>query len=77
MIGSVDYGKLWDILKSRNIKNKTDLISMAEISTNILAKLSKGDFISMSSLQKICVALKCDAGDVCVLNKVKEKNEGR
>lgn len=72
MIGSVDYGKLWDILKSRNIKNKTDLIPMSGISSNVLAKLSKGDFISMSSLQKICIALNCDAGDICILNDVNE-----
>ena len=72
MIGSVDYGKLWDILKSRNIKNKTDLIPMSGISSNVLAKLSKGDFISMSSLQKICIALNCDVGDICILNDVNE-----
>lgn len=52
----------------KGIKNKTDLIPMANISTNILAKLNKGEFISMDSMQKICVALNCDVGDVCVMN---------
>ena len=64
----VDYSKLWEKVKERGIKNKTDLIPMAGISTNILAKLSKGEFISMDSLQKICKALQCDVGDVCVIN---------
>ena len=64
----VDYSKLWEKVKEKGIKNKTDLIPMAGISTNILAKLSKGEFISMDSLQKICKALKCDVGDVCVIN---------
>ena len=64
----VDYSKLWEKVKEKGIKNKTDLIPMAGISTNILAKLSKGEFISMDSLQKICNALQCDVGDVCVIN---------
>ena len=64
----VDYRKLWKMLIDKGIKNKTDLIKMAGISTNILAKLGKGEFISMDSLQKICKALQCDVGDVCVIN---------
>lgn len=64
----MDYSKLWEKVKEKGIKNKTDLIPMAGISTNILAKLSKGEFISMDSLQKICKALQCDVGDVCVIN---------
>ena len=41
----VDYSRLWARLKDKGIKNKTDLISMAGISTNILAKLNKGEYI--------------------------------
>ncbi len=67
----VDYRKLWKLLIDKGIKNRTDLIKMAGISTNILAKLGKGEFISMDSMQKICKALDCDVGDVCVIN---EKN---
>ena len=43
----VDYSRLWARLKDKGIKNKTDLIQMAGISTNILAKLNKGEYISM------------------------------
>ena len=64
----VDYSKLWEKVREKGIKNKTNLTPMAGISTNILAKLSKGEFISMDSLQKICKALQCDVGDVCVIN---------
>lgn len=65
----VDYRKLWKMLIDKGIKNKTDLIKMAGISTNILAKLGKGEFISMDSMQKICKALNCDVGDICVMNE--------
>ena len=66
----VDYQKLWTRMKEKGIKNKTDLIPLAGITTNIVAKLTKGDFISMDSLKKICIALECDVGDICVINNV-------
>ena len=72
--GYVDYDKLWKLVKSKGIKNKTELIPMANISTNVLAKLNKGEFISMDSMQKICKALNCDVGDICVVNEVKPEN---
>ena len=70
----VDYRKLWKLLIDKEIKNKTELIAMAGISTNILAKLGKGEFISMDSIQRICKALNCDVGDICVINEVKPEN---
>ena len=69
----VDYKKLWIRLIEKGIKNKTDLIPLAGISTNILAKLNKGEYVSMDSLAKICRALDCDIGDICVINPKKEK----
>ncbi len=72
----VDYRKLWKLLIDKGIKNKTDLIKMAGISTNILAKLGKGEYISMDSMQKICKALNCDVGDICVINEpIHEKSK--
>jgi len=64
----VDYKKLWIRLIEKGIKNKTDLIPLAGISTNILAKLNKGEYVSMDTLAKICKALDCDIGDICVIN---------
>ena len=69
----VDYKKLWIRLIEKGIKNKTDLIPLAGISTNILAKLNKGEYVSMGSLAKICRALDCDIGDICVINEVNKK----
>ena len=73
--GYVDYKKLWKLLIDKGIKNKTDLIPMANISTNVLAKLNKGEFVSMESMQKICMALNCDVGDICVMNDISEQKE--
>ena len=43
----VDSSRLWTRFKEKGIKNKTDLIQMARIYTNILAKVNKGEYISM------------------------------
>ncbi len=69
----VDYKKLWIRLIEKRIKNKTDLIPLAGISTNILAKLNKGEYVSMNSLAKIYRSLDCDIGDICVINEVNKK----
>lgn len=60
---SASYVKLWKLLLDKGFK-RTDLISMAGISSNILAKLGKNDYVSMESLEKICMALGCNVGDI-------------
>ncbi|MCI7565475.1 MAG: helix-turn-helix transcriptional regulator [Treponema sp.] len=42
---------------------------MAGISTNILAKLNKGEYISMDSPHKICTVMNCDIGDIATFRK--------
>ena len=70
---NVDYKKLWKLLIDKDMK-KTDLITVAGISSNVLAKLNKGEFVSMESIQKVCRALGCDVGDICVMNEVEGEN---
>lgn len=60
---AVQYAKLWKILIDKKMK-RTDLITTAGISANILAKLGKDEFVSMESLEKICKALNCNIGDI-------------
>ena len=58
-----NYKKLWKLLIDKDMK-KTDLLKVANISSNILAKMNKGENVSMDSLQKICKALECDVCDI-------------
>ena len=58
-----NYKKLWKLLIDKDMK-KTDLLTVANISSNILAKMNKGENVAMDSLQKICKALECDVGDI-------------
>lgn len=70
---AVKYIKLWKLLLDKNMK-RTDLISMAGISTNILAKLGKDEYVAMESIEKICRALQCDISDILEFCFEEEKN---
>ena len=60
---SVSYKKLFNILKERNI-TKITLKDGADLSSATLAKLSKNEQISMSTLISICGYLNCQPGDI-------------
>lgn len=60
---TINYHKLWKLLIDKNM-NKTQLKDAAGISTNAIAKLGKGEPVSMDTLGKICRALHCNIGDV-------------
>ena len=60
---SVSYNKLWKKLIDLNL-NKTQLREKAGISTNAIAKLGRNEPVSLETINKICIALGCNIGDV-------------
>ena len=60
---SVCYDGLWDMLAEKKM-NKTELKEASGISFNVLARMRKNEAISFESLEKICITLGCDVGDV-------------
>lgn len=68
---AVSYIKLWKLLIERRLK-KTDLITMSGISSSTLAKLGHDEYVSMESLEKICVSLGCSAADIFEFTTVEE-----
>lgn len=60
---AINYKKLWKLLIDRGMK-KTDLVKVAGISSSTLAKLGKDENVNFDTLNRICVALECDIGDV-------------
>lgn len=60
---SVSYNGLWKLLIDHNMR-KMDLVERIGISSSTLAKMSKGEVVSLSILAKICVELDCDFGDL-------------
>lgn len=59
----ISYDKLWKLLIDKKI-NKTQLIKMAEISTNSMAKLGKNETVQVETLVKICNVLNCNVEDI-------------
>ncbi len=60
---SVSYDKLWKMLIDKRM-NRTELKDEAGVSFNVVAKLGKGETVSLDSLYKICKALNCNIGDI-------------
>ena len=59
----IAYYKLLDMLNKRNI-SKLELMEMAGISRETLAKLSKNESVTIQTIDKICTVLKCQPGDI-------------
>ena len=57
------YNGLWKLLIDKNMK-KMDLVQKVGISTSTLAKMGKGEPVSLEVLGKICDKLDCDFGDI-------------
>ena len=60
---SIKYYKLFDLLQRREMK-KTDLLTVAHISSPTLAKLTKGAVVTTAVIEKICNALNVQPGDI-------------
>ena len=60
---AISYNRLWKLLIDKKLR-RIDLKSICGISSNVLAKLGKGEPVSMSSLEKICIALDCNIEDI-------------
>lgn len=57
------YEKLFELAKAKGM-NKTQLREKAGISTSTLAKLSKNEPVGMDVLEKLCICLNCQPGDI-------------
>lgn len=62
-IMATSYKKLWKLLIDRDMKKK-DLVEAADLSWTSMAKMAKGQNVSMEVLMRICKALGCNIGDI-------------
>ena len=65
---SITYNKLWDLLEQRNLKKK-DLMTIAHIGHQTVAKLSKNKTINTQIINKICKSLNCNVEDIMEYDK--------
>lgn len=59
----ITYNKLWKLLIDRNMKKK-DLQTAAHISSAVIAKMGRGESVTLETLAKICCILHCNLADI-------------
>ncbi len=70
---AISYNLLWEKLIDLGL-SKTDMMHRAKISANVLARLSKGEPVSMDSMAKIRKVLNCNIGGV--MEFITDKSNG-
>ena len=65
---AISYNKLWKLLIDKKLK-RIELQRGSGISGNVLSRLSKDECVSMESLEKVCLFLDCDFGDIVEIIK--------
>ena len=72
---SISYNPLWKTLIDKKIK-RYELMNIANISANVVAKMAREEFVSLRSIEKICLALDCNLNDVIIFfDPLKDSNE--
>lgn len=69
---AVKYDKLFHLLIDRKITN-VQFAQKAGVSANIITRLKRDPYISMESIERLCVALNCRVDDV--LEFISNENE--
>lgn len=65
----ISYNGLWKLLIDKNMQKK-DLIEFLSLSSTTVAKMGKGEKVSLEVLEKICVYFDCNIGDVMSFEKI-------
>ena len=70
----INYNGLWKLLIDKNM-NKRDLQEKVGIAPATIAKMGKGEFVSMEILYRICIELDTDFGELISLNRPNNINK--
>lgn len=71
---AVTYKKLFHLLIDRGIST-SQLTELAGFSANILTRLRRDQYVSLDSIEKICLALNCKVDDVLEFTSDEKENE--
>ena len=69
---AVSYKPLWHLLVEKEM-NKEDLKKTANITSNVVSRMSKNAYVNLDSIEKICLTMNCRIEDVIEIIK----NEGQ
>ncbi len=71
---AVTYKKLFHLLIDRGLQ-PVELTEKAGFSANILTRLKRDQYVSLDSIEKICLALNCKVDDILDFMPVEKENE--
>lgn len=60
---AISYNNLWKTLIDRGI-NKSELCEKVGISSSTVAKMAKGESVTLTVIERICKELQCEIKDV-------------
>ena len=60
---AITYKPLWKLLIDRDMKKK-DLVALTGISQSSVSKMGRDENVNTEILNRICMALGCDVGDI-------------
>ena len=69
---AVSYNNLRKLLIDKGM-NKTELKEVSGISFNVMACMENSETVSIESLEKICMVLNCNIGDIMDITTKKEQ----
>ena len=72
---AISYNGLWKILIDNGMK-KGDLKRRTGISSGTIAKMTNGEAVTLTVLEKICNELNCDIGDLVEIYTFNDKKVG-
>ena len=65
---AISYKPLWHLLVEKEM-NKENLKKVANITSNIVSRMSKDAYVNLESIEKICLAMDCKIEDVVEITK--------
>lgn len=65
----ISYNGLWKLLIDKNLQKK-DIINKIGISSTTIAKMGKGEKVSLDVLERICIYFGCNIGDIMSFEKI-------
>lgn len=65
---AVSYNKLFKLLIDRGMSN-SELVEKAGFSANIVTRLKRNEYVSLESVEKICIVLNCGVDEILNFTK--------
>lgn len=69
---AISYNGLWKLMIDKNLQKK-NLIEDLNISSATIAKMGKGESVSVDVLERICEYMNCNIGDIMSFEKNEEE----